>query len=257
MSACSWKAGAEENIVTIPSEGSGGSGNGGSSKSGNSPLSGGAIAGIVIGVVVAVILIAAAIIYLLRRERRKREFAAHDPPPDMAVITGPVYNQHSSRRTGRTGQTGKYYSPDTVGTSTDAGSSQQDNGTSNAESTVAEGGQQELDGQATEVRDTMTSSEDGAFAGQSHPATTLPNDQPAPVYHELGGKEISRDRSDTVSELGSLPPHFEREEGDGHLDSPFISTLGSAGWQDERASVSSKLVSPTTPTRRGSQAIEL
>ncbi|KAI0509651.1 aspartic peptidase domain-containing protein [Xylaria bambusicola] len=246
VSACSWRAGAEENIVTIPSEDLC---NSCSSDSGSSPLSGGAIAGIVVGIIVAAILIGAAVLYLLRREKKKRVYAAQEPPLDVAVITGPVHNHHSSRRTG------KYYSPDTVGTSTDAGCSE-DNRNTNGGSINNGSSQQELDGHDTEVRRTITPSEDDTDIHQIGRETEVPNDQPAPVYHELGGKEINKMESDTVSNLGGLPPGIERK-GDDHLDSPFVSTLGSAGWQDERADRSSKLVSPITPTRRGSQQVEL
>ncbi|KAI0426730.1 aspartic peptidase domain-containing protein [Xylaria sp. FL1042] len=248
VSACSWVEGAEENIVTIPSKDSGTDGS--SSSSGNSHLSGGAIAGIVIGAVIAAILIAAAIIYLIRRQRKKKSFAAQEPAPDMAVITGPVHNHHSSRRTG------KYYSPDTVGTSTDAGGSENTGGT-NGELTSDDSGQQELDGEGTQVGRTATPSEDGAHAHQLHDTKLPLNEQPTPVYHELGGREITNTKPDTRSNLGRLPLRTGKAERDNHLDSPFVSTLGSLGWQDEGEDASSDMVSPNTPVRRGSEAVEI
>ncbi|KAI1346661.1 aspartic peptidase domain-containing protein [Xylaria sp. FL0043] len=246
VSACSWVEGAEENIVTIPAKGSGEDGpDGSSSNSGNSHLSGGAIAGIVIGAVIGAILIAAAIMYLIRRQRKKKAFAAQEPAPDMAVITGPVHN--SSRRTG------KYFSPDTVGTSPDVPGSVTTGGVSGI-STNNESGQQELDGQ--EVARTATPSEDGAHVHQVHNAAKVLNEQPAPIYHELAGTEVTRAKPETRSELGSSPPMgVAKKERDSHVDSPFVSTLGSLGWQEEGGDASSDMVSPNTPVRRGSGAV--
>ncbi|KAI0411860.1 aspartic peptidase domain-containing protein [Xylaria grammica] len=241
VSACSWVAGAEENVVTIPSKDSCPSINGCSSGSGNKSLSGGAIAGIVIGAVVAAILIVAVIVYCIRRERKKKSYTTQAPAPDMAVITGPVHNHHSSRRTG------KYYSPDTVGTSTDAGGSE-DNRNGNGESINGESGQQELDGQDTQVEQTTTSGEDESQVHQLHGEA---NGEPTPIYYELGGKEVAKTNPDAASTLRGLPLPLKREEGDDRLDSPFVSTLGSVGWQDEGEDVSSDLVSPTTPVRHG------
>ncbi|KAI0967902.1 aspartic peptidase domain-containing protein [Xylaria arbuscula] len=241
VSACSWVQGAAENIVTIPSKGSDDSTDGHGSDSGKSRLSGGAIAGIVIGAVVAALFIVAAIIYLIRRQRKKKVFAAQEPEPDMAVITGPVHNHHSSRRAG------KYYSPDTVGTSTDAGGSE-NNRDINGSSIGNESAQQELDGQDTQVERMTTPSEDSAHVHHVQSEPKILNDPPQPVYHELGGTEVNKTRPAAFSNLGSSPLHAVRDEGDDHLDSPFISTLGSLGWRDE---ASSDMVSPTTP-RRGS-----
>ncbi|KAI8948662.1 aspartic peptidase domain-containing protein [Xylaria longipes] len=246
VSACSWIAGAEENVITIPSKDSGQSGDGSSSNSGEKSLGGGAIAGIVIGAVVAALLIAAAIIYLIRRQRKKKAYAAHDPATDMAVITGPVHNHHSQR-------TGKFFSPDTVGTSTDTGGSEENRGTNGGsntgESIAGESNQQELDGQETQIAQTTATGSDGPQARPSHGETKLPDRGPTPIYYELAGAEVAKAESDAVPGLGGLPPRVEREEGDDHIDSPFVSTLGSSGWQDKRADASSDLVSPTTPVR--------
>ncbi|KAI0439629.1 acid protease [Xylaria telfairii] len=245
VSACSWVAGAEETVITIPSKGSCASQDGCSPHLGNNTsLGGGAIAGIVIGAVIAALLIVAAIIYLIRRQRKKKAYAAHDPATDMTVITGPVHNHHSQR-------TGKYFSPETVGTSTDAGSSEDNRGTNgcsnNGESIAGESSHQELDGQDTQV--VLNVATGGSQVRLSHGETRSPDRDSAPIYHELGGTEVAKVDSDAVSSLGELPPCVEREDGDDHLDSPFVSTLGSSGWQDKRGDVSSDLVSPTTPVR--------
>ncbi|KAI0859014.1 acid protease [Xylaria cubensis] len=249
VSACSWVAGAQENIVTIPPKGSDESPGGSSSnsgKSGGKSLSGGAIAGIVIGAVVGALLIVALIIFLTRRQRKKKAYAAHDPVTDMAVITGPVHNHPSQR-------TGKYYSPDTVGTSTDAGGSEDNRmtpGDSNNSESIAGGStQQELDGEDTQVAQLSGTSGSGSRAESSRAEMKQPdNREPAPVYHELAGTEVPRTGPDAVPSSGGLVPHVEREEGDDHLDSPYVSTLGSsAGWQDKRADPD--LVSPTSPVR--------
>ncbi|KAI0453356.1 aspartic peptidase domain-containing protein, partial [Xylaria acuta] len=243
VSACSWVAGAEENVITIPSKDSSDSPDGPSSNPGKK-LGGGAIAGIVIGAVVAALLVAAAIVYLIRRQRKKKAYAAHDPVTDIAVITGPVHNHHSQR-------TGKFYSPDTIGTGTDAGGSEDNRGTiagsNNGGSIAGQSNQQELDGQDTQVAPAAATGGDGSQVHPSHGETKLLNRESTPIYHELGGTEVSKTESDAVSSLGGLPPRVEREEGGDHLDSPFVSTLGSSGWQDKRADASSDLVSPTTP----------
>lgn len=259
-------AGAAENIIIIPSKDScdsgvgcsPGSGSKGSSKGG---LSGGAIAGIVVGAVVGALILAAAIVYLIRRQRKKKAYAAQEPEADMAVITGPIHNHHSTR-------TGKYYSPDTIGTSTDAGGSaaggSEDLRDVHGVGTDETGSRQELDGQATEVAPTTTSGEDEPQIHQLQDhgeEEELPSEsRESPVYHELAGTEItSLEVSKAESgihggdHLGGPPLSAERRQGDDHLDSPFVSTLGSiAGWDDRREDGSSDLVSPTTPVRHGS-----
>ncbi|KAJ2987351.1 hypothetical protein NUW58_g4555 [Xylaria curta] len=226
ISACSWVPGAEENVVTIPSTNSCYSLDACSYNSGSGSLSGGSIAGIVIGAVVAIIFIIAAIVYLLRRQRIKKAYAAHDPVTDMAVITGPVHNHNSTR-------TGKYFSPETIGTSTDAGGSEDSRGNNegiddHATSIVGERGRQELDGQDTQIRQTTVSSEEGSQSSQPHGAAKLLGGGPTPIYHELGGKEVAKGGPDTVSSLGGVPLRTGGEVGDDHIDSPFVSTIGSA-----------------------------
>ncbi|KAI0531890.1 aspartic peptidase domain-containing protein [Xylaria digitata] len=245
VSACSWVAGAEENVVVIPPKDSCSSINGCSSSSGNKSLSGGETAGIVIGVVLATILVIATIIYLIRRERKKKSYAAQGPAPDMAVITGPVHNHHSSRRTG------KYYSPDTVGTSTDAGYSE-DNRETYVGSNNGDSGEQELDEQDTQIEQIATSNRDESHVHQLHREAKSPNRGLVPIYYELGGRELTRTDLDSVPNSGALPSRIKRQEGEDHLSSPFVSTLGSVGWQGEGEEASSDLVSPTTPIRHSS-----
>ncbi|KAI0097220.1 aspartic peptidase domain-containing protein [Nemania sp. FL0031] len=245
VSACSWVAGAEANVITISSKDSSNSADGSSSGSGNR---GGIIAGIVIGALVGAILVVAAIIYLIRRERKKKAYAARDPAPDMDVLTGPVHNHHSIR-------TGKYYSPDTVGTSTDAGGSEgnrvSQEGASNDSGNTCESGQHELDGRDTEVSQTTTSDENGSNAHQLRGQSKQSNREPTPIYHELAGREVTKPALSVVPGMGGLPLRREREERDDHLDSAFVSTLGTLGWDDERVDASSNLVSPSTPVPRG------
>ncbi|KAI0191942.1 acid protease [Astrocystis sublimbata] len=255
VSACVFNAGAEEDVVTILPKGSGESSTGGggsSSGSGSKSLGGGAIAGIVIGAIVGALLLVAAIIFCVRRQRKKREYAASEPDPDMAVITGPVHNHQSTR----TARTGKYFSPDTIGTSTEEGVSSNTTGTngySNGVSIGGESSQQELDGEATQVSQIAAPADDNGEGSRAQSIqqeeAKLKERETSPVYHELGGTGISKRGSEAVSSMSGLEPHVgrEREEGADHLDSPFVSTLGSAGWQDKRGD--QDLVSPTTPVR--------
>ncbi|KAI8632871.1 acid protease [Xylariaceae sp. FL1651] len=248
VSACSWVEGAEQNIVTITSKDScSSSTNGCSSTPGkNSSLGGGAIAGIVIGAVLGALLLIAAIVYIIRRQRKKAEFAAPEPEPDMAVITGPVHNHRSTRST-------KYYSPEAVGSSPDSGITERtgdSNGVSNAVSTVDEQGEQELDGEGTQIAPTTRPTGETSPVYQLHGDSRAPSSKQAPVYHELGGREIDRTEPDQASTVGTLPSREERERGDDHLDSPFVSTLGSSGWQNERSDTEPDPVSAVTPVHR-------
>jgi len=209
--------------------------------------------------VVGVLLIGALILYFIRRQRKKTKFAAREPEPDMDVLRGPVYNHTSTR-------TGKYFSPDTVGTSTDAGTSEHVSrvspivtiGGSHGESALGEGGEQELDGEDTQIGPGFTrSTEEEPQVHQLHGESSQPEREPTPIYHELAGKEVTRSEHDAVSTVGTLPSRADREEGDDHLDSPFVSTLGSMGWQDEGADASSDIVSPTTPVNHGSERFSM
>ncbi|KAI1266371.1 acid protease [Xylariaceae sp. FL1019] len=240
VSACTWQEGAESTIVTIPandgsdsSDSSGSSGSDSSHKS-SSGLGGGAIAGIVIGSIAGALLIGAIILICLRRQRKKSEFVAPGPEPDMDVITGPIHNL----RAAPSSRTGKHYSPETLGTSTGAANSEriaESSGGSNGAS------QQELDAEETEVQPPTE-----LDANDAHEEVVVPHK--SPTYHELGGKEIAKPDNDQASTLGALPTHSRgEEESEGTLDSPFVSTLGTTGWQGEEDDRSSDLISPVTP----------
>ncbi|KAI1330752.1 aspartic peptidase domain-containing protein [Xylariaceae sp. FL0255] len=223
VSACVWNEGAVSTIVTIPpatscaSNASGCSSTPGSSSSpGSSPsksLSGGSIAGIVIGALVAVLLILAVIIFFIRRQRKKSALISPPPGPDMAVITGPVHNFRNSPST----RTGKHYSPETLGLNTETEASEHNGGSNNGDSS-----QQELDAEDTEIHPAPEGEESRTNQGERmSPASHRP------VYHELAGTEIRND--------------------DDPDNSPFVSTLGTMGWQGEIGDASSDLVSPSTP----------
>ncbi|KAI0161206.1 acid protease [Xylariaceae sp. FL1272] len=241
VSACTWQEGAESTIVTIPpNDGGDDSGSSGSSSSqkSSSGLGGGAIAGIVIGSILGALLIGAIVIFCLRRQRKKSELVASGPEPDMAVITGPVHNLRAEPST----RTGKFYSPETLGTSTGAANSE-----NIAESSRGSNGasQQELDAEETEIQPPTELDATDTPEGASVP-------DKSPTYHELGGTEIAKTDNDQTSTLGVLPtvsPTYNRREPDeASLDSPFVSTLGTMGWQGEEGDRSSDLISPVTPT---------
>ncbi|KAI1848561.1 hypothetical protein JX266_005420 [Neoarthrinium moseri] len=240
VSACKWDQGAQENIVTIQAKDSdddsdcSATGNGCPSGSKGSTLSNGVIAGIVVGVIIAVLL-AGFIAFMILRQRKKAAYAASEPEPDMTVINGPIHNVQPT-------PPAKYYSPETVGDSARG---------SNAEGTsesVSEGHGNELDGHNTEVVPGSAVDDNGPRISELHGDSRQPDHHGA-VYHELAGSSVRRREPDGVSMSGTLSSYGERGDIE-EPPSPFVSTLGTAGWQDELGNASSALVSPTTPVNR-------
>ncbi|KAJ1323550.1 saccharopepsin [Microdochium nivale] len=107
VSACTWREGAEEDIITIPSrEGNmGADGSGGNNDNNKPGLSTGQIAGIAVGSVVAGLLILASIAFCVLRQRRRwigAGFAVADDSKSKkmrekrghqdSVLDGPVFN---------------------------------------------------------------------------------------------------------------------------------------------------------------------
>lgn len=221
VSACTWVEGAEENIVTITSKdqdstdstGGGTTDSGDPSDSGHSSLSGGSIAGIVVGVVLLVLLIAAAAFIIIRR-RKKRAYSASEPEVDESILKGPVHN--SAPRSSVGGTPAK-----SVG------------------ERLAEEHGLELDGHDTHVRPTT---ELDAISQQiARP--------PTPVYYELAASDVGTAETDGVSTVGTLPSREARDE-EHSPPSPYVSTLGTEGWQGDIGDGSPHMVSPTTPIRR-------
>lgn len=210
VSACAWVEGAEENIVTITSkdQDTTSPNDGDPTGSGSSSLGSGTIAGIVVGVVLLLLLLIAATLIILRR-RKKRAYSSSEPDVDDSVLKGPVHN--SAPRSSATGTPAK-----SVG------------------ERLAEEHGLELDGHDTHVR----------------PTTELDSQQiarpPQPVYYELAGSEIGNMETDGVSTIGTLPSRDDRNEQHSP-PSPFVSTLGTEGWQGDVGD-GSHLVSPSTPT---------
>ncbi len=90
VSACVWNEGAEQNIVTVASaDGSTGQDTSGSASSAH--LSSGAIAGIVVGCALGAALIVAILFLIIRRRNLVITYAAHEPEPDEAVMSGPIF----------------------------------------------------------------------------------------------------------------------------------------------------------------------
>jgi hypothetical protein len=257
VSACTWIEGAEENLVTILSEEDedAASEDGSSSGTGGSSLSGGEIAGIVIGSLVGLIIIGALIAFCIRRQRKKSAYAVSSPEPDMAVITGPVHNASVSRSV-------KYYSPDAIGTSNET-SNEPSNATSTGESNSASHGAygaasslakgssiasdqpQELDAEHTQIKPTTElDAEAQQIGGPSNQGETLQ----VPSSHELGGRGVVTTESGHESTVGTTPPRAAGVQDGEEPASPFVSTLGSTGWPEDMGDASTDLVSPTTPT---------
>ncbi|KAK8034820.1 hypothetical protein PG993_009815 [Apiospora rasikravindrae] len=238
VSACTWVEGSDENIVTITSKDSSDGGDPGSrSKSdpgsghSKSSLGGGAIAGIVVGVVAALALIVAAILFCRRRQRTKASFAAAEPEPDESMLKGPVHNSHVP-----SGLPIKHPSAP------------------------------ELDGDVPQIYQLHGES---SSRQQSQQQTTGgsnasgPVEQPDPVYYELSGAShlVPAPRSNTtgsdrVSPFGTgSSPASRNVEADRisvsdrpSPPSPAVSTMGTEG-----LGASSDIVSPTTPVNRWSQ----
>ncbi|KAF3013310.1 hypothetical protein E8E14_010945 [Neopestalotiopsis sp. 37M] len=226
VSACTWNQGAEENIVTILAKDStddcpncsSSSGDPSGGSSGDSKLSGGAIAGIVVGAVL-LILIAGIVAFLILRQRKKAAYAASEPEPEESVLKGPVHNAIPHSASNSPGKT-------------ISGASGED--------------EQELDGQDTQVRPDTEMDGTTQQIYQLHGDSTQPASE-EPVYYELPGEEVTRG-SGQVSTVGTLPSRSGRED-----DSPMVSTLDTTGWQDERWEASSDLVSPTTPVQHSAR----
>lgn len=233
VSACKWVEGAEENIVTIPSKDSDSTS---SPTPGDPSFSGGAIAGIVIGAIFAAIIIAVIIALIIWRQRKKAEYAISDPDPDMGVITGPVHN-------GTPALGIKYYSPESLGTTTHGS-----NGESNGGRVTGQSGQDSNGRDTHNITDTEELDGDSQQIYQLHGVSMAPpSDNEAPIYHELGGSEVRKLESDPVSSVGTTPSPNKRNGKGDEPPSPFVSTLGTVGWGEERGDASSDLVSPTTP----------
>lgn len=248
MSACTWVEGAEENIVTISSKDSDSTSSsppGDSGSGSGSSLSGGAIAGIVIGAIIGALIIAAIIVLVIRRQRKKASYAISEPEPDVAVITGPVHNGTPALGT-------KYYSPESVGTNTNTS-----NGDSNGGRVTGQSGQSGQSGQNSNGQDTHNTTDTEELDGDAQQIYQLhgeslapPANNEAPVYHELGGSPVKKTESEPVSAVDTTPSPDRRGRSE-EPPSPYVSTLGTMGWEDERGDASSDLVSPTTPVHHG------
>lgn len=237
VSACTWNSGAERDVVMIPSIGSGSSdgGDGSSDQNGSgSGLSGGEIAGIVVGAVGGAILLAAlaACLFLRRRRRSKqRAYEVKDlqAKPGMTMIGGPA--QHSSM---------PYSSADVSGwtPSTDSPPQPVLAGTAGSSSTP------ELDGRQTHA--TPDTEIDGKEIREGkHPVA-----KNAGVYELAGshvgdrwsGRPATKDVAPDTST--SSPSAGSTNVSDESPPSPYVSTIGTT-WGQETRPVSD-MVSPVT-----------
>jgi hypothetical protein len=178
VSACAWDEDAEENIVTITSKDSDSSACSGDacpSDGGNSDdyssLSKGAVAGIAIAALVGVVILAAVLLFFIRRQRQKTASKASLPETDESVLSGPVHNAPPPPPTEPSDDSGlrpSFWSPDAIF----SGVSDSNNGHSS--------------GSGVNGNHELSDDENGK---------ELDGTQIQPVYHELGGTEVSKTAS--------------------------------------------------------------
>lgn len=242
-----WDQGAEENIITITSK-DGGPGQGSSGDQPSSKgLSGGTIAGIVVGSVLGVLLLAAVVVVLILRQRRKwmkegYSIAAPKTQPDESVLNGPVFNSGSRSTPGVPALPPSSADLSVAGTMSTAEYSR--SGANSAPAPAVIGGDDvgnpestpELDGADTAIK----------------PSTELEGNEVVtqhPGVHELPGTEVRGGMHREISTVGSLPFFDKTGEGYGRDSqrSSSVSTMGSIGPRDNRPV--SDLVSPSSSNR--------
>lgn len=245
VSGCTWNSGAEENVITITSKDADSNGKdddrnghgGNNSHHGSSPdgtrLSGGEIAGIVIGSIAGFCFLVAAVAFLVLRWRRRKvkqsyEIGGVPPTPDMTMIGGPAHNSgmpySSADVSGWTPSDGSSHRPITLAALDKNHSSSPP----------------ELDGDQTLLR--PNTELDGREVPIGRSETTG-----KPKVFELAGSSVDPDRlQEPPSAVSSSPLNRVSDESP---PSPNVSTMGTAWGRDERPD--SDLVSPTAATHSG------
>jgi len=233
-------------------DGRGASAAGGGGGGGGAHLSGGTIAGIVVGCVLAVALVAAAIAFCILRKRRKwmrAGFAAVDkaPEPDTSVLEGPVFNSggRTSTAAGSTPMSAAAVSAArSTGERSSFGGAAVAASTSPPKPVSVVDGNAELDGRDTQVEP------DNELAGTAvNPIARNPGVYELPATPAAEGESAEAQMERAHSTLGNLPTHGEIGGVHDSPPSPYVSTMGSAWGQDDRAGPD-HLVSPDTPVRR-------
>ena len=199
VSACVWNEGADENIVAITSKDDPDGNNIGDPDSGSSSsggLSGGQIAGIVVGCVIAFLLAAGALTLCILRKRRKwlkegfsKTVPTVPPEPDMAVLTGPVFNE---KERGSVGD-GRHGSESTAGGTVATGSTPYSADDVTASGAMLAAGRGSGSGSGS--RSTPSSGLRSGFGSQSTPGTTTTGNSDSVVEgrNELDGRVIKPD----------------------------------------------------------------
>jgi hypothetical protein len=248
VSACVWNEGAEENIVMILSKDDE-SGGGGSSNSGHSTLSGGEIAGIVVGSVVGAILFAAVVTILVLRKRRKWlqagfRIAAPKPEPDDSMLNGPAVFSSDTRSSAYDGSMPMSAADVSAPRSTTAeGSSSRASPVPPVPMKGNVNDTPELDGDEIHT----LNPEEGPQGRMLSVPRQISNSR---QIHELPGSEVkgvtTREWNQALRN-GAVPAQVDEEDGSDSPPSPFISTMGTAG-QFEQADLD-HIVSPNSPNR--------
>ncbi|KAH8898702.1 acid protease [Thozetella sp. PMI_491] len=241
ISPCVWNEGAKEDIVTILSKDDPGSSGGGSdsSSSGSGGLSPGAIAGITVGCVLVAILIACLVLLLIRRRNLVVTYAARDPVPDEAVMTGPVFNSTSNHSPSFV-PTGS--SPATVGEA------------------IAEERDSDDTGHAMHAKSQAQAAEDTQRVHELHGESTgFRHIHEAAGVFELPGSTVpagmTHGQRHVPATVGEFPGQRGREQrATGHTPSPSVSTMDTTGRHGPVEDGMTDLVSPTTPVRRHSNS---
>ncbi len=265
VSACVWNQGAKETIVAITSKDdpNSPSGTGGDGSGSSSGFSGGAIAGIVVACAIVGLLAVGGLAICILRKRRKWismgfRASAKTPPPDDAVLKGPVFNSPLTQQAPNStpGESLVPFSADEVSANRSRSTVEQVRPGPGvpvvAESAVG-GGTVELDGDGTAIKpDTEL---DGNEVQMPKPLPFVA-ENPSGVFELPGSGTLGAGSRGIPMERGGTPTVESRDStrGDYSPPSPLASTVDGT-WGFGRESITEPDVTPSSPVfKRGSRA---